>query len=179
MGVEKAFLNINGAAIIENTLNTYKRIFKEIIIVTNEPEDYEYLGVKLIKDIYPGKGPLGGLYSALVESSNERCFVIACDMPFINEDLIKYIVSIHSYDIVVPVVHGKYEALHAMYSRNCCSKIIEMLNNNNLKIIDLFHLVNLKEIREEDIRSFDKNLIALTNINTPEEYRGVLNKGKG
>jgi len=171
MGVNKAFLNICGKRIIDNTLSIYRRIFSEIIIVTNNPEDYSYSGVKLIKDIIPGKGSLGGLYTGLVEAKNQYCFVSACDMPFINENLIVYIMSFNGYDIVVPWVEGNYEPLFALYSRDCLRIIERQFDEQNYKISDLFSKVKIKKISVEELKLFDYELRSLININTPKDYK--------
>jgi molybdenum cofactor guanylyltransferase len=175
MGVNKAFINIGGKRIIDNTLSIYKKIFSEIIVVTNTPEDYEGSGAKIVTDIIPNKGSLGGLYTGIVESKNDHCFVAACDMPFINEKLIRYITEIQGYDIVVPVVERYYEPLFAMYSKNCLSFIKEQLDNDNLRISDIFKKVRVKEVKINELRMFDNELMSLVNINTPEDLNNVLN----
>lgn len=178
MGVKKAFLNIGGTKIIDNIIYIFKKIFDEIIIVTNTPEDYEYCKVKLVSDIIPGKGPLGGIYTGLNAAKNEYCFVTACDMPFIDEILIQYIIGISGYDIVVPLVHGKYEPLFALYSKKCISVLRQQLKEEELSLKEIFKRCIVKEIKEEELCKTKSELISFTNVNTPEEFENALRISK-
>jgi molybdenum cofactor guanylyltransferase len=173
MGVEKALLNLDGNTIIDKILYVYKRIFQNIIIVTNSPKKYKGCGAKLTKDIVADKGPLGGIYTGLLESKDEYCFVAACDMPFINEELIRYIISMENYDVVVPVLEGKFEPLFALYSKSCLKVLKKQLEEDKLSIADFLLKVNIKEVKIDEIRMFDKQLLSLININTPEDFRAA------
>lgn len=176
MGVKKAFLNIGETTIIDSILAVYKMLFDEVIIVTNTPEDYEYCNVKMVKDIVPNCGPLGGIYTGILEAKNPYCFVSACDMPFINIDIIKYIIDIKGYDIVVPIVHGRYEPLFALYSRSCISVLKKQLEDRKLSIKDIFKVCSVKEIQVEEFMGTDEAIIFFTNVNTPEEFKDALIK---
>lgn len=167
----KAFLNINGSLIIERMLKVLKGEFNEIIVVTNTLSTYEYLGVPLVKDLIEGLGPLGGIYSGLVNSSSNYNFVFACDMPFINPDLIRHMINItQGYDIIIPKLNGLFEPLHAVYSKNCIGPIERQLKRGNLKIIDFFKEVKVKEVAEIEIGQFLPER-AFVNINTPTDYK--------
>jgi molybdopterin-guanine dinucleotide biosynthesis protein A len=176
MGVNKAFLKIRGETIIDNTLSIFKRIFQEIIIVTNTPEEYEYTKATLVEDIAPGKGALGGIYTGLLAAHSQYCFVCACDMPFISENLVRYIAGFDVADIAVPVVRGFYEPMFAMYSKNCINAIKKQLDEGSFKIIDIFPGLNIKEIPESELRRFDEGLHSFININTLEDYQAAFRK---
>lgn len=174
--VKKAFLNIGDKPIIEIILNKFEKKFSDIIIVTNSPSEYEYLGVKLFRDIIPDKGSLGGLYSGLVNSESKYNFVVACDMPFINEELIKEVIrNDDEYDVVIPKINNGYEPLFAMYSKNCISFIKKQLIEDNLKIINFFPFVKVKEITENTIKQIDPDFHSFFNINTSIDYEDALN----
>jgi molybdopterin-guanine dinucleotide biosynthesis protein A len=112
MPVRKAFIEVEGEKIIDRNLRVLKRLFEEIIIVTNEPEHYAYSGAQLLGDIYDIRGPMTGLLTALFNGKNRWVFVSACDMPFISESLIRYMASKRSkYDAVVPTMKGGPEPL--------------------------------------------------------------------
>lgn len=181
INLNKAFLKINNTPIIEIILDKFKEIFHEIVIVTNSQNEYRYLGEKLVKDIIPNKGSLGGLYSGLVNSHSEYNFVVACDMPFLNPGLIKNIIGCKdSYDIVIPRLNMRilpnkgYETMHAVYSKNCIKHIEEQLNRDNLKIINFFDKVKLKEIGEDVVNRFDSRHLSFININTDADYHKAL-----
>lgn len=178
MGAKKSLLNINGTTIIENIIEVYRRIFKEIIIVTNTPEDYSYPGIKLFKDIILNKGPMGGLYTGLLRSSYRHCFVAACDMPFIDEKLIRYMANIKDYDAVIPVVDGRYEPLFALYSKSCLDILKKQLDDEKLKIIDFFSKIKLREIHASELCQYDSKLFSFINVNTPGDYEAALSIGK-
>jgi len=152
-----------------------RKIFNEIIIVTNNPEQHKSLAVKMVKDIIPDKGSLGGLYSGLVHSETSHSFVVAVDMPFLNLELVKYMKQFCArYDVIVPKIQGTYEPLHSIYSRDCIPYIEKQLQDNNLRIIEFFPEVRVKEIKETFIRKFDPELLSFFNINTQEDYQKAL-----
>ena len=190
INTNKSFLNIESKTIIEIIAAKFQEIFDEIIIVTNSFKEYKYLNVQLVKDIIPDKGSLGGLYSGLVNSKNNYNFVVACDMPFLNPDLIKYMenecdnfdpalpkgLSMKGgVDVIIPKLNSGYEALHSIYSKNCIAPIEKQLKQDNLKITDFFPHVKVQEINEDIIKQFDSQLLSFFNINTDADYQHALN----
>ncbi len=90
MGFDKQFLIINEKRVMEIVISKLRAEFKEIIIVTNKPESYKNLADKVVSDIIKGKGPLSGLHAGLKHSSSKYSYFIACDMPNINIEYIRY-----------------------------------------------------------------------------------------
>lgn len=144
------------------------------MIVTNTPEDFYYTKVRLVKDIIPGYGSLGGLYTGIKEAKYDKCFVIACDMPFINSDLIKYIIAMRGYDAVVPKTNGRFEPLFALYTKKCLKVIEKKFKKGNLKISEIFSEIKIREMNENEIKKFDNNLLSLININTLGDLSNIL-----
>ena len=173
MGVNKAFLEIDGKRLIDNILSIYKRIFSEIIIVTNDPLPYrEFLNAVVISDIYKRKGPLGGIYTGLFYSVNDYSFIAACDMPYLNKDFIQYMIEqVGKNDIIVPDLTEGFQALHAIYSRRCLPAIKKMILADKLKIAGLYKEMRLLKITEEKIKPFNKNGKVFININTPDDLK--------
>ncbi|MCK4488044.1 MAG: molybdenum cofactor guanylyltransferase [Desulfobacterales bacterium] len=95
-GRNKSFLKINGTPLIQKTISLFKRLFEEIIIVTNCPPDYALYkkDALIVTDILKNKGPLGGIHTGLTRATKKRVFFAACDMPFLEEGLIKRILDI-------------------------------------------------------------------------------------
>jgi molybdopterin-guanine dinucleotide biosynthesis protein A len=175
ISTEKAFLKIGQKPIIECEIEVLTSIFSRIIIVTNSPEKYRYLKADLTSDLIPGKGPLGGIYSGLNLSQDEHNFIVSCDLPFLNKDIISYMKeSAGGHDIVIPRINGLLEPLHAIYSKNCLPAIKKHLDKNDLKIQSFFNEVRVKYIEKHEIEKFDSDAIAFFNVNTEEE----LNKAK-
>ncbi len=170
MGENKAFLEINGQRIIERTRNLFQELFAEIILVTNSPFAYLDLKLRMVTDLLPGKGALGGIFTGLFYSAYSHAFVVACDMPFLNKEMISYLISLASkYDIVIPKTEDGLQPLHAIYSQKCLPHMENLLRQGNLKIIDFFHLVKTREVFTDELRTFDPLLRSFFNVNTPED----------
>jgi molybdopterin-guanine dinucleotide biosynthesis protein A len=172
---DKAFLKIGNEPLISTQLRLLKRLFREIIIVTNLPEKYGVIkGVKVISDIIPHQGPLGGIYSGLMSSSSFYNFVVACDMPYINTSLIEYMYKKSSgCDAVVPKINKRYEPLYCFYSKNCLKFIGQLLDKKMFKINKLFSEIRVKEITSEEVEQFAPSAKIFTNINTREDLANV------
>ncbi len=169
ISLTKALIKLGPTTIIENTVTLFKHLFSEVIVVANFWEDYQNLGVTLVRDIIPDKGPLGGLYSGLKASSSFYNFVVACDMPFIDTAIIQHLQRYsrdNLFNIIVPEYNGFIEPLFAIYSRDCIEGIAESLKNDRLKIRDFFTQVKVKEVSCHQFHSVEKSFF---NINTKED----------
>ncbi len=169
-GVTKALLTLSGQTIIERVAQVLVGVFREVIVITNTPPDFAFLGLPMLPDIQPGCGSLGGLYTGLTACSGHHAFLVACDMPFLHQGVIRYIAG-HAGepDVVVPRVGYHLEPLHAMYSRACVSRIRSVLNSGDLKIINFFNKVSVLEVPDAELRRIDPSLDCFMNINTPED----------
>jgi len=172
MGINKAFLEIDGTRLIDNILAVYQKIFSEIIIVTNDPLSYtEFSDTVLVTDIYKEKGALGGIYTGLFYATHDYSFIAACDMPFLNEDFIIYLAGqVGKHDIIVPELSEGFQPLHAIYSRNCLSHIKKLLIADKLKIVGFYKEVRLLSIPEEKIKPFNKDGRLFLNVNTRKDW---------
>lgn len=170
MGVNKAFLEINGQRIIDRTQRIFQELFAEVILVTNSPLAYLDLNLRMVADLLPEKGALGGVFTGLFFSSYSHAFVAACDMPFLNKELISYLINlVAKYDIVIPKTEDGLQPLHAIYSQKCLPHMEHLLRQGNLKIIDFFHLVRTREVLTNELITFDPLLKSFFNVNTPED----------
>lgn len=175
MGTNKAFLTVDGIRLIDKTLNIYRRLFAEILIVTNDPLSYiEYEDAAVVTDIYKGKGPLGGIYTGLFYSKNNYAFACPCDMPFLNKDFIAFLTGQSGkHDIIVPEPPEGYQPLHAIYSRNCLPNIKRLLLMDKLKITGFYRDMRVLTIREDQIKPFNPEGRLFQNLNTPEDVEKV------
>ena len=170
MGQNKAFLEFAGQRIIDRTKNLFLELFDEILLVTNFLPDYSHLNLRAVADLYPGKGAMGGIYTGLFHASYSHAFVAACDMPFLNKSLISRIVALAAgYDIVIPKTPDGLQPLHAIYSQKCLPFMEDQLRKNNLKILDFFPRVKMREVPTEEILPLDPKLASFLNVNTPED----------
>ena len=173
MGDNKAFLEIDGISLIEKTINIYRHIFNEIIVVTNDPLAYiEFADAVIVTDIYKNKGPMGGIYTGLFYAKYSYAFVAACDMPFLNKDFIIYLIEQNGkHDVIVPELPEGFQSLHAIYSRKCLSHLKRMIEADKLKISEFYKEIRLLSIKEEKIKTFNKDGRLFFNINTPKDLK--------
>ena len=172
MGRDKAFVDLAGKALIEHVIERSANLGQaETILITNKPAQYAHLGLPMHRDILPNKGSLGGIYTALVQAGSPEVLVLACDMPFVNTDLLRYMVDQISadIDIIVPTVDGYPQGLHAIYRRTCIEPITEQLAADRLKIIRFYDRMRVRYLDETDYAVFDPQGRSFANLNTPEE----------
>jgi len=175
IGTNKAFLEINGARLIDRTITIFQGIFEEIIVVTNSPLSYLDQNVTIVTDILENKGPFGGLYTGLFFTSSQHAFVCACDMPFLDGSFIKYMIEhCADYDVVVPFSGDGLQPLHAIYDKKCLPAMLNFLERDKLKIIDLYKGLKILTIKEDIIASFDSGRKMFLNINTHADLKHIL-----
>jgi len=165
---DKSELLIEGEPFLKHIVSKLSD-FKKVYVISNRSrEDFPGVEASFHRDLIPGIGPLGGIYTALSLSEEEKVFVTTCDMPLISGEAVKSIVRDNNgFDLVVPIHKGKYEMLFALYSRKCLPRMEEMISQKMYKITGIFEdrSIQVKKIPIDS--SFIK---LLTNINTPEEY---------
>lgn len=172
MAVNKAFLKVGGRPIIERAIEQVSLVGKEVILVANTPDEYEHLGYPIVPDVYPGKGSLGGIYSGLRAASNPYVLVVACDMPFLNASLLRYMVLLApGHDIVVPRIEQGIEPLHALYSKACLPVMKQCLQQNNLKIVTFYSQVRVRYVEQKDIEILDPRHLSFFNVNTQDDLK--------
>jgi len=168
---QKALLKIRKKSVIESIVSTFHLLFDETFINTNDEKQFQHFGVPLIQDIVTGKGPLGGIYSSLTFSSNKRNFICACDMPFVNAELIEYMSQFsNKYDIVVPFVNNYFETLHAFYSKRCLEKIKEHLESDILKVSEFYAFFKVRKITIDEVNSYNRAYLSWFNMNTSSDF---------
>ena len=173
-GINKAFIEVGGERLIDRTLRVYRALFGEIIISTNSPLEYLEFDARLVTDIYRGKGPLGGIHAGLLHATCEHAFVSACDMPYLSEAFIRYMIEqAAGYDLVVPVTANGFESLHAIYSRKCLPVIESQIERDELKVSLLFRKFKTLEIPEDEIRRFDPEGRLFANLNRPDDLKQI------
>jgi molybdopterin-guanine dinucleotide biosynthesis protein A len=174
MGQNKAFLLVQGERIIDRTRSIFVELFDEVLLVTNSPLEYLDLNLRIITDLYPEKGALGGVFTGLFHASYPHAFVAACDMPFLNQSVISHLISLSpGFDIVIPKTEDGWQPLHAIYSRTCLPFMEKLLLEGDLKIIDFFPRVKKREVPTGEILPLDPQLLSFLNVNTPEDLARI------
>ncbi len=171
---DKPLLKIGGVPIIERAARVVGPLFREVLIVTNTPEKYEFLHLPLVADERPGCGPLMGIYSGLCRIGCDAAFVCAADMPFLSEAVIRAeFAALGDFDIVVPWPRRRPQFLHAIYRRRCLPAIAENLDADQYKIETLATRCKTRRLNGD---WFERNRLtegldsAFTNINTAADY---------
>jgi len=178
MGENKAFIKVEGTPIIHRIHSLFERLFNEIIIVTEQKDLFSNLNARIYSDLIPNRGVLGGLYTGIFFSSFPFSFCVACDMPFLKESIIKYLIkNIDNYDVIVPKTEDGLQPLHALYSKNCLEPIKKIMEQGKYKVLDFYPMVKVKIIDEHEFFSFDPMKESFVNVNTPEELL-LIKKGR-
>jgi len=169
-GEPKALLEVGGRRIIERVLAAIAPVVDDLLLVTNTPDLYAFLGVPMVGDVLPEGGSLGGIYSGLTAAAGDAAFTVACDMPFLHPDLARLVVArAGEGDVVIPRVGGQYETLHAVYAKACLPHMAARLRAGRLKIVGFFDRVRVVEIAEAEVARLRPPALAFMNVNTPDE----------
>jgi molybdopterin-guanine dinucleotide biosynthesis protein A len=170
-GRDKALLTINGETLLARTLQTLGRVTSDLLVVGPPQRQHEAGAARVVPDEYPDSGPLGGIYTALRASALEHVLVVACDMPLLNVDLLRYLLTIKDgWDVVLPRVDGHGEQLHAVYATACLDPMQRRLDSGEYKIDRLFADVRVRTVEEDELRRHDPELQSFWNINTPADW---------
>jgi molybdopterin-guanine dinucleotide biosynthesis protein A len=172
MGRPKAFLPYDGTTMVAHIINTAKEIFSEVFLVANEPPFFEDLGVDIVKDILPYRGPLGGILSGLLVASYQYSFVLACDMPFIDKKLIlEMLKSQQNSDVLILAHENGIEPLIGLYSKSCIKPMEESLFAGEPTLHDFVSGLNAKTFFcPEQKQRTGKDMPPYFNIDTPQDY---------
>jgi molybdopterin-guanine dinucleotide biosynthesis protein A len=169
-GTPKALLELGGRRIIERVVAVIRSVVDDVLIVTNTPELYAFLGLPTVADVFPDHGSLGGIYSGLAAATGDAAFTVACDMPFLRADVARLVIARAAEgDVVIPRVGDQLETLHAVYGKRCLGPMEERLRAGRLKIVGFFDAVRVLEIPEPDIARHADPAVVFMNVNTPEE----------
>ena len=174
MGEDKSLKMFLGRPLIQRVVERLSPIADELIVTTNRLEDYSFLNLRLIPDLKPGRGALGGLYTAIASASNPFVAVVACDMPFASATFLDAATKLmvqEGADVVIAKSEEGYEPLHAVYRRETCLAAIEAaIEADQWKVIAWFPKVNLRVLTQDEIKHIDPDGLAFWNVNTPEEF---------
>ena len=157
--------------ILETIFEVFSKLFKEIIIVVNEPEDFAGWDMTVVTDIIPSKCALAGLHAGLFYARYPHVYATACDTPFINPAVIEYIVNQiePGYDVMIPRTDDGYEALNAVYAKTCLPLIENTLEKNIFMIKKFYRWNKVKEIPVDELKTIDPDMRFIFNVNTPKD----------
>lgn len=175
LGRNKLSAVVGDRMLLQRVIDSLTLVSKHILIVTAKEQridlpDAMGANLTLVSDIYPGKGALGGIHAGLLASDCRYNLAVAADMPFLNPELLRYLVSVSpGFDVIMPRTHGNIEPLHAVYSRDCLMAIQEKIEQNVLEIRSFLSRMKVRYVEEAEIDRFDPRHLSFFNINTPAE----------
>ncbi len=177
MGQDKALLPFLGQPLIERVVQRLTTIPGEVLVTTNHPQAYIFLGLPRFTDLMPGRGALGGLYTALNAASHPLVAVVACDMPFINAKLLvaeRDLLIETQADAVIPHTGDGMEPFHAIYRRETCLPHIRTaLDTGQWRVDAWFDQVRIHLMHKQQITKYDPQLLSFRNVNTPQELQAA------
>ena len=135
MGLNKSFLKVGEVTMIERTTELMKSLFDRVILITNTPDEYKFLGIEMFEDIYKNVGPLAGIHSGLSHSNTDKNFIISCDMPFVDEGVIEFIINYKTNkSITITKADGFVQQLCGLYSKQDLQEIVEIIDDDKFEI---------------------------------------------
>lgn len=179
MGSDKAGLTWDDSDFLHKQLAVLATVCDDLIVVSNVSRIIRLPNVRIVSDNYSNCGPLGGLEAGLSAAAGNVCFVVACDMPFIDARSVQYIShAVFGFDAAAPFAQNRWHPLYATYRRTCLPVIRTMLEAGNLRVGELLASVRLRSISAEELMPFNTDLRMLQNINTPDEWESMRRAGE-
>ncbi len=167
-GRDKSALAIGDRSILDRQLAVLRTLTDQVLIIGDRDAP---AGTRAVPDRRPGCGPLGGLYTALVEAATDPVLVLACDMPFVTAPFLRFLVERgREADAVVVRTRDGYHPLCAWYTRACAGAVERRLDAGRLKVTDFLEEVRVREVTPQEVARYGREEMLLFNINTPDDY---------
>lgn len=185
MGEDKRFVLVGQRTLFERSCAVLCELFEQVYVVIAEDSPSLRAAVPVVRDLVPDCGSLGGLYTGLQRAQTQHIFLAACDMPFLNPDVIRYLVHLKDQaDIVISRWASRLQPTHAVYGRDCLPVLEDMMKLHNRKIQSMIDhpALRVRVIAEMEIRQIDHDGWSMFNINTPADLdraRSLHNAGTG
>jgi molybdopterin-guanine dinucleotide biosynthesis protein A len=181
MGEDKALKPFLGHPLIQRVIERLASIADEMIVTTNRPAEYGFLNTspgsvqaRLVPDLRPGRGALGGLYTAISSATSPFVAVVACDMPFASKNFFESAYRLmvkEEADVIIAKTDEGYEPFHALYRRETCLPVIEAaIDADQWKVIAWFPQVKVRILSPDEVKEFDPSGLCFWNVNTPEDF---------
>lgn len=182
MGQDKGLLPFLGQPLIQRVIDRLAPAAAEILVTTNRLEAYRFLGVRLVSDALPGRGALGGLYTALQAARQPLVAVVACDMPFASLELIEaqaHLLQVEAWDAVIPHSPTGAEPFHAIYRRETCLPLVEAaLQAEQWRVDAWFEQAQVRRFQPDEVARYAPEFRCFQNVNTPDEFQAALERAR-
>jgi len=173
MGFPKHRLQVYGKDALSHLQDRLGGLFEETLVVGRDLQAVP-AGVRVAEDRCVIRSPLVGMHEGLIQSRTDLCFVVACDMPYVEPALVDHILdSARGCDVAVPVVRGHYEPLCAAYRRACIHPIGDMIASQDLKVSHLYAGLRTRRVSQQEVLERDPALRSFINLNVPRQLESV------
>lgn len=187
MKFDKQFLVIDNERLMHKVIKNLERHFKEIIIVTNKPEQYENSKYTIICDDIKNVGPLGGILAGLSKSKSKYSYIVACDMPNIDNYYINYLKNKivedlnteREYSVYISNIKGRFQFFHGFYKTSLKDNLYAYIYNEKSKSIRSFlnsQNIKVNVIHDEEFKQEGFNEDIYINLNTQEDLKKYIGK---
>lgn len=171
MGTNKALLSLQNKTVTEHIADEMKNISDEVVINTNEPASFSYVGLSIVQDRYINQGPLGGIEAVLSQVDSDIFFISACDTPFVNHQIYLYLLDqLEGFDAVIPIYNYKMHPLSGVYRKAVVENLQTQLDKGERKVRLLFDHIHVKYVEKFKgitVENLEKHFF---NMNNPEQY---------
>ncbi len=180
MGQDKALLPYEGMTFLEHTVSMLLALASEIIVVADTPDRYSLPCGRVVGDIFPGSGPVGGVLTGLTQAGDGWHYVVACDMPNIQRPVLELLrkAATSEYDVVVPELNDHMEPLCAVYRHTASPKLLKFLERGGRSAQDALKTLSVKKVGEGVLRRIDPEHRSFVNINTPEDLEAFTGRSQ-
>ena len=178
LGIDKGLVRFGGVPLLRIVVERVAQVCREMVVAVDRPDRYEGLGLpaRLVADESPGLGPLSGLQAGLRTCRTEYVLVAACDLPFLNVELLRHMARLpRSYQALVPWRDGRWQPLHAIYARSCLEAVDTMAAAGGGSMQELLGRLNVRRLDEEEMDRLDPDGLSLVNLNE----RSDLDRARG
>jgi molybdopterin-guanine dinucleotide biosynthesis protein A len=173
-GRDKSALAVGAGSILDRQLAVLRALTPHLLIVGGNASHGQTAAARIVPDLVPGAGALGGLYTALVEAPTEQVLVIACDMPFVTAPFLARLAALGAaavdVDAVVPQDARGVHPLCASYARRVAPRLRERLDAGHLRVSDALADLHVRHMGPDELAPFDRDGRLLLNVNTPADY---------
>jgi molybdenum cofactor guanylyltransferase len=176
MGEDKRYLVVGEQTLLERGLAVLRSIFQEVLVVIAQDSPPLDIDVRVVRDLVPDCGSLGGLYTGLTQATTPYTFVVACDMPFLDPAVIAQFTGRRATtDIVMAKLAGRLHPMHALYGKRCLPVVEQMIRTRQLKIQEMVSQASLRVryVTEADLVAIDPSGRSFQNVNTPADLEAA------
>jgi molybdopterin-guanine dinucleotide biosynthesis protein A len=176
MGQDKRYLIVGEQTLLERGLGVLRSMFHEILVVIAQDSPPLKIDARVVRDLVPDCGSLGGIYTGLTQATTPYIFAVACDMPFLNQAVITQFTNRRdTADIVMARLATRLHPMHALYGKGCLPAMEQMIVARQLKIQELVSHPSLRVqyVTEADLLSIDPSWRSFHNVNTPEDLEAA------